>query len=136
VITQEQYFAAKPHDGVDEGNADDLLTRVNALIDQFVLEGGGSRMKCPNTGTEISGSKSGHGDGGFRLATATTGKANSSHKQAKGVDVYDPYDTFDAWLTDEKLEQHGLYREHPSTTPTWTHLTTRAPESGHRTFWP
>lgn len=143
MITPEQYFAAKPHSDVDKVNADDLLTRVNALADEYTSQGGVS-LKCPNTGTEISGSKNGHGDGGFRLQTATTGKGKSAHKEAKAVDKYDPYDGFDKWLDNyeiadggnTKLAQYGLYREHPASTPTWCHLTTRAPHSGHRTYLP
>jgi len=34
------------------------------------------------------------------------------------------------------LEALGLYMEHPDATATWTHLTTRAPHSGRRAFYP
>lgn len=144
MITLEQYFAAKPHDAEDEIMADDLLVRVNALIDEAVRAGGFTRTLCPNTGTEISGSKGGAGDGGFRMQTSTTGAPNSSHKQAKAVDVYDASDRLDEWLDQFEhgdgdntvLERHGLYREHPQSTPGWCHLSTRAPMSGRRTFHP
>ena len=143
VITPAQYFAGKPHSDVHELDADDLLTRVNALLDEYVLQGG-RRERCPNTGSEISGSKGGSGDGGFRLPTATTGRALSSHKEAKGVDKYDPQDALDKWLDkfedgkggNSKLEEYGLYREHPNSTKGWCHLQTRPPKSGHRTYWP
>lgn len=143
MITREQYFQAKPHDAIQAIAADALLDAVNGLIAEFVTKGG-SVYQCPNTGTQISGSKGGQGDGGFRLETATTGKGHSSHKEARGVDVFDPHDILDNWLTtfdkglekNAMLEKYGLYREHPGTTPTWCHLTTRAPLSGHRTFWP
>jgi hypothetical protein len=57
-------------------------------------------------------------------------------KQGRAVDVYDPDGHLDAWITDDILEDFGLYREHPDSTSTWCHLTDRAPGSGHRTFWP
>lgn len=143
MISLDNYFAGKPHSDVHRLDADDLLTRVNALLDEFVLNGG-KRSRCPNTGTEISGSKGGSGDGGFRLTTATTGKGDSSHKEAKGVDVFDPHDELDKWLDkfehgdgdNSKLREYGLYREHPSATISWCHLSTRPPHSGKRTFIP
>jgi len=119
------------------------------LVEEYYADTGRTPDIDPDTGTEISGARGGAGDGGFRLQTATTGKSNSSHKDAKGVDDYDKDDAFDKWLDqfevpmpngqpggNSKLEEYGLYREHPSTTPTWCHLTTRAPASGRRTFYP
>ena len=144
MITLETYFQAKPHDAEQEIMADDLLVRVNALIDEAVAAKAFTHAVCPNTGTEISGSKGGTGDGGFRLPTATTGSARSSHKEAKAIDVYDQKDNLDTYLhrfehgvgANTKLEEHGLYREAPASTPTWCHLTTRAPGSRKRTFNP
>lgn len=136
MITNEQYFAAKPHTPEQEAEATALLANVNSLLTEALLDGGVPEVLCPNTGTQVSGSKGGSGDGGFRLQTATTGSGRSSHKEARGVDVYDPGDKLDAWITDEILESHGLYREAPESTPGWCHLTTRAPGSGHRTFQP
>ena len=145
MITIEQYFREKPRTDEHETAAVDLLERVNALIDEAVVAGAFKRTIDPDTGTEISGSRGGAGDGGFRLPNATTGKSLSSHKEAKGVDVFDPYEQLDDWLTafehdgsggNSKLEEYGLYREAPGATPGWTHLTTRAPGSGRRTFNP
>lgn len=136
MITTEQYFAGKPHDVDEDANAQHMLESVNELIDEAVAAGAFIRKTCPNTGSEISGSKGGTGDGGFRLPTSTTGSATSSHKEAKAVDIYDPGESLDDWLTDEKLEEYALYREHPDSTPGWCHLTTRAPGSGNRTFHP
>lgn len=129
-ISLEAYFASKPHTQAQTDAAVDLLQRVNALCDYLNYE----PLRCPNTGTQISGSKAGQGDGGFRLVTATTGKEHSSHKEARGVDVYDPDEMLDAVVTDAALERFGLYREDPRDTPGWAHFTTRAPASGHRTF--
>jgi len=89
--------------------------------------------KCDvDTGTFISGSKGGSGDGGFRLTTATTGAALSSHKEASGIDIYDEGDKLDNLLDahPEILEKFNLYRETPSATRGWCHLTKRPPKSG------
>ena len=143
MLTTPQYFGHKPHGEDHEKAALDLLGRRNALRAEWMKATGKECPIDPDTGTEISGSRGGNGDGGFRLATATTGKQFSSHKEAKGVDDFDSENEFDIWLdqfeTDggnTKLEEYGLYREHPSATITWCHLTTRAPGSGKRTFYP
>ena len=144
MISAEEYFAGKPHSTEDEIAAADLLVRVNDLLAEAVRLCGFKRPTCPNTGTEISGSKGGAGDGGFRLSTSTTGSAKSSHKEARAVDVYDPGGWLDDWLDDYEigngdntmLAEHGLYREAPNATEGWCHLSTRAPHSGKRTFQP
>lgn len=152
MITVEEYFQAKPHSPEQAIAARRLLEKVNACID-WARYGGFEAPTCPNTGTQISGSKGGQGDGGFRLPTATTGGEHSSHKilyvqladgtwirddanARSGVDVYDPGDKLDRILSDADLERFGLYREHPDTTPGWCHLTDRPPHSGKRTFMP
>lgn len=143
MITAEAYFQGKPHDAEQDILADDLLARVNALLAE--AENAGIVVAIdPDTGSQISGSKGGAGDGGFRLPTATTGRPTSSHKTAQAVDVYDPAGELDGWLDDfevgvgdnVKLAEHGLYREAPNATTGWLHLTTRAPRSGKRTFQP
>lgn len=134
MITIEQYFRGKPH-SLEKGlAADDLLKRVNALL---AFAATCSAYVWPidlDTMTQISGSRGGAGDGGFRLPESTTGAAKSSHKEARAVDVFDPHDILDNWLTDAVLAEYGLYREHPKHTHGWCHLTTRAPGSGRRTF--
>lgn len=145
MITIEQYFAGKPHLTSHTEAAVTLLFNVGNLLAEYEQETGRKLSTCPNTGSQISGSKGGAGDGGFRLQTATTGSDHSSHKEAKGVDGFDPRDELDDWLTtfdtddgrhNEVLARHDLYREHPSKTPGWCHLTTRPPGSGRRTFYP
>jgi hypothetical protein len=144
VITLEQYFGAKPHTKDQELAADDLLVRVEAMKQEFYSETGAKPDIDPDTGTEISGSRYGQGDGGFRLPTSTTGRLNSSHKEATGLDNSDQDNALDEWLDTFEhgdgdnwmLDRYGLYREHPSATPTWCHLTTRKPGSGRRTFYP
>lgn len=136
MITPYQYFQGKPHTDEHEDAAADLLARVNSLEAEYTAETGDVLPDDPDTGTPISGSKGGEGDGGFRVPTASTGRALSSHKEAKGVDRYDPENRLDNWITDECLERHGLYREHPDATPGWCHLQTRRPGSGNRTYLP
>jgi hypothetical protein len=131
-ITVQEYFGSKAHTQAHEAAATDLLLRVNALCSSL----GYDPPVDPDTGTQISGSRGGNGDGGFRLMTATTGRAHSSHKEAKGVDVYDPEGTLDGAISDEVLARFGLYREAPDATATWCHMTTRPPGSGNRTFEP
>jgi len=132
VITIEQYFGGKPHDEAQSAAAADLLERVNDLLAEcpFLSE------TDPDTGTQISGSRGGSGDGGFRLPLSTTGSAKSSHKEARAVDVFDPHGELDQYIDDAMLEKHGLYREAPTATVGWCHLTTRAPHSLKRTFQP
>ena len=142
MITLEQYFGAKPYTPMHEDAARELLSRVDALVGEAVVDGAFNRPVDPDTGTEVSGSKGGAGDGGFRLPTATTGTPSSAHKQAMAVDVFDPANALDRWLDrfegasgeNSKLEEHGLYRETPNATQGWCHLTTRAPRSGRRTY--
>lgn len=143
MISLVQYFT-KPHTAEHEGAAADLLHRRNALRQEYYVATGRGPDIDPDTGNEISGSHGGDGDGGFRLPSSKTGAPNSSHKQACGVDDSDQDNAFDTWLDqfetgdggNTMLEKHGLYREAPSATPTWCHLTTRAPGSGRRTFQP
>jgi len=143
MMSSEDYFR-KPHSPEQSAAAEDLIRRSNALIDEAVTAGEFEREIDPDTGTEISGKNGGDGDGGFRTPGSRTGGKLSSHRGATGVDPFDPKDRLDNWLDkfevgdggNTKLEQYGLYREHPTATPGWTHLTTRAPGSGKRTFYP
>lgn len=135
MITVADYFGQflDHHDALDiyNQNADDLLDKINALL--YAYERDGRKVPInPNTGTQISGTSF----GGFRPQSCPQGAPDSSHKIGKGVDVYDPQGKLDAWLNDDILAAFGLYREHPDATDTWCHLTTRAPHSGHRTFFP
>lgn len=143
MITVAQYFGAKPHSAEQTAFALDLLDRVNRLTAEARTQGVSCDEIDPDTGTEISGTKGGSGDGGFRLPTATTGARMSSHKEAKGVDKYDPKGALDHWLDkfelgngqNAKLKEYGLVREHPSATNGWCHLSTR-PVGNKQTFYP
>jgi hypothetical protein len=108
-----------------------LLSKVNALLTRAELEGVSLPIN-PTTHSNVSGTQY----GGFRPQACPEGAPSSSHKVGRGVDVYDPLDSLDDWLTDELLEEFGLYREHPSATVRWCHLTDRPPYSHSRTFMP
>lgn len=136
MVTREEYLNNKWEHASSEqlANADVLLMHVNDLLARYEAATGRTVPVNPATRSNVSGSRD--GDGGFRLPDSLTGTATSSHKEGKGVDIYDPHGELDSWVTDDVLEKCGLYREHPAKTVHWLHLTTRSPASGHRTFWP
>jgi hypothetical protein len=137
MITLQDYFGDKPHPTEYNLNALTLLYRVNDLLSAYFTDTGTVPQKNPITGTQISGSKS--GDGGFRLPTSSTGTANSAHRFAQAVDIYDPGEQhLDKWIdaNPDSLIKYNLYREDPGATINWCHLGTRKPLSGKRTFKP
>lgn len=117
-------------------NAELFLEKVNRLLSAY---GRGVPIN-PVTKTGIAGKEF----GGFRPQSCKQGAPRSSHKDGRGVDIYDPREELDGWLTDDILEAYSLYREHPDATSkgyrgasdSWCHLTDRPPPSGKRTFWP
>lgn len=88
----------------------------------------------PATGSGISGQTF----GGFRPQSCAQGAPRSSHKEGLAVDRYDPHGLIDEWCLAnlDRLESCGIYIEHPSATPGWSHWTTRAPKSGNHVFYP
>lgn len=133
-ITQDDYFAGHRTDRtlkpVHRENAKALLEKVNRLLDLAFIY-----VKLPlnpKTKSRISGTD----DGGWRPYDSSEGAPGSSHKEGRGVDVYDPDGDLDEWLDDDTLSAFDLYREHPSATRGWCHLTDRAPRSGRRSFYP
>lgn len=131
-ITIEQYFRGRPHTPVQEEAAKELLGRVNGLIDAFKVATGKEIPINPHTNSLISGLT----EGGFRLPECTQGASMSSHKEAKGVDITDPKNELDAWITHKILMKFDLYREAEQYTVGWTHVQTRVPKSGCRSFLP
>lgn len=149
MITLAQYFGTKiNHPECTPSlceNAEYMLTKVNALLIHAAEQGAYLWPVDPDTGSCISGSRGGAGDGGFRLAGSKTGATNSKHKLARAVDIYDPQNALDNWLStfdseggkrNSMLEEFGLFREAPSATAGWCHLQDLAPGSGRRTFIP
>ena len=134
MITVDEYFQAYADRDIPDAHRDSaelLLQRVNPLLD-WAVENGWIPARNPITGTYVAGEK----NGGWRPQDCPIGAPNSAHKVGRAVDVADADGSLDALLTDEILEQFGLYREHPDATATWCHLTDRAPHSGRRTFMP
>jgi len=131
MITLEQYFGKFKPEHVE--NAEKLLSAVNALMSEAILDGIEFRVN-PVTKSQVSGAQY----GGFRPLDCPIGAPNSSHKQAMAVDLYDPKDEIDAWCVShlDKLEIAGIYIEHPDDTKTWSHWTIRPPKSGSRVFKP
>ena len=137
MITIEQYLGKYAIDvnwnESSKKNANQLLKQVNALIDYCASKGILIPIN-PATGSQVSGQT----DGGFRGSTSVTGATFSAHREGKAVDAYDPKEALDDYITKnpEILVKFNLYREHPSATSVWCHLTTRAPKSRRRTFFP
>lgn len=135
MITLEEYFGPwlDDKDATDErkANARTLLVAVNNLLDEAEADGVIVQIN-PATGSQVSGQTL----GGFRPQSAAQGRPHSAHKEGRAVDVYDPQNKLEAWVTNERLEAFDLYREAPESTPHWVHLTDRAPGSGKRTFNP
>lgn len=64
--------------------------------------------------------------------------AHSRHLTAQALDTHDPERLFARWCLRNlnELETIGLWMEDPRWTPTWVHLQTQPPGSGHRIFIP
>ena len=108
-----------------------MLDKVNALLEEYEANDGELKIN-PRTKTYVSGEQY----GGFRPQSCQQGAPHSAHKEGRAVDVYDPVGALDVWVTDARLEAHDLYREAPSATVGWCHLSDKAPGSGKRTFQP
>lgn len=136
-ITLEQY--AGPHSESPDFNAQrqfnavKFLEKCDAL--QAEMEADGVEFPInPKTGTNVSGTTF----GGFRPQDCPQGAPKSSHKEARGVDRYDPREAIDKWCMShqDRLSAHGIYIEHPTKTIGWSHWTDRAPPSGKQVFYP
>ena len=114
-------------------NALQLIDKVNQLYTE-AYQDGCELPSNPATGSQISGS----GNGGFRPLDSPVGAANSTHKQGRGVDTYDPQRQFASWCLahPEELLQLGLFMEDPRWTPTWVHLQDQPPGSRRTVYVP
>lgn len=117
-------------------NAVELLVAVGKL-QLMAIEDGVEFPINPATNSQVSGSQ----NGGFRPQDCPIGALHSSHKQGLAVDIYDPQGLIDAWCmmhsgVGGKLEQCGIYIEHPSATKGWSHWTIKPPGSKKRVFYP
>lgn len=78
---------------------------------------------------------------GYRTAEANKaagGAKLSNHQLGLACDFADPKGEFDKWCMSNTgvLASIGLYLEHPDSTPSWTHLQSKAPRSGRIVFKP
>jgi len=124
MITREQYMMGRdteyPTTEQLEINAAILLFRVNRLL----------RDMFPGVTNWIN--ESGYRPGRHNAKYSP----GSAHVTCEAIDLGDVKGTLKKALTPEILEKYDLYMEHPSATPTWCHLTKRAPKSGRRIFYP
>lgn len=128
IITLQQYVGPW-HDHADltpvrVDNAIETVRRANLLLAQ--LEGAGVPLYInPYTKCMISGQTL----GGFRPQAASQGAARSTHKEAQGIDLYDPQNLIDEWLDDHLDVQQdlNLWRESALHTKRWCHLQTVPP---------
>lgn len=106
-----------------EGNAIDLLDRVNALLLQF---GEDRKVNSGWRPPEVN-------------AKTVNAAPKSKHMTGHAVDLADPEGDLDDWCSEndgERLAPHGLYMEHPAATKGWCHLQSRPPKSLKRVFYP
>ena len=133
----EQYFGKwlKSKDVTIEiiDNAKRLCAAVNRLISVMELTGFEFKIN-PITGTIVGGETL----GGFRPQDCPIGAPLSAHKQGLAVDLFDPDNKIDSWLIGHQklLKDYGLYFEHPTATPRWSHWSIRKPRSGRLFFYP
>jgi len=110
-----------------EENTEDLLARVNRLLDYFLATN-------PDFVVRINS--------GYRppaINARTKGAAvNSHHMRCKAIDLADPDGILDDWAMDNlpRLEECGMWMEHPAATKGWAHFQSVAPRSGRRVFYP
>lgn len=103
-------------------NAIDTVEKVNKLLDVF-----GSQRKVTS---------------GYRPASVNAAIPNaakkSNHMLCKACDLEDVDGKLDKWCMDNlhRLDEIGLWLEHPSATKTWCHIQTVPPKSGKRVFYP
>jgi len=128
-----KYINSKDFTMERKANAIRMLVVINDAIMQMQHDNVLFQTN-PATNSQVSGQT----DGGFREQSCPIGAPNSAHKEGLAVDIYDPHEDIDNYLTEnpEFLVTHCIYREHPSKTIGWCHLTIRSPASGKSTFFP
>lgn len=122
-------------DWTDERSAQaERLIAACAKLQALMVADGVKFQINPRTGTTISGEIY----GGFRPQSCKEGAPHSAHKEGQAVDRYDPLNEIDNWIMDHQdvLVTCGIYIEHPSATPGWSHWGIRAPASGRHVFYP
>jgi hypothetical protein len=124
-ITLEEYFMGRdkefPVSERQRLNAEDVVEGANELLRHF-----GSYRKV-NSGYRDPESNKKAG-----------GSPKSKHLNCQAIDLEDRDGELSKFCLNNLplLDLLGLYMEHPSATPTWTHLQTVAPGSGKIVFYP
>lgn len=137
MITLEQYVG--PHAESPDWTAV-VIERAKQLLEActklefLALQDGVKFPINPVTKSGVSGQTL----GGFRPQDCPIGAPTSAHKAGMAVDRYDPDGLIDKWCFEhqDRLEQCGIYLEHPEATKGWSHWSTRKPASGHIVFYP
>ena len=111
-------------------NATETIRRANLLLDRYAKSCNDHDPRGCNSGWRPSA-----------LNAAVKGAAKkSNHMLGLAVDIADQGGALDKWLLTEEGQQAlieiGLWMEHPSATPGWTHVQTVPPKSGRRVFYP
>lgn len=137
MITLQEFYKGRdkqyPNDLTPEiiANAQETLKRANTLLERFFVSVPGA--------TRDRGCNSGWRPPAVNAATAKAAK-KSLHMLGKAIDIGDDDELLDRWLMTPigrtALEEIGLWMEHPSATPRWSHLQTVPPKSGKRVFYP
>ena len=105
-----------------EGNAVELLDRVNFLLKSFGEDRKvNSGWRPPSVNAKTAGAA-----------------VKSKHMLGLAVDLADPEGDLDEWCleNESELERLQLWQEHPSATKGWCHLQSVPPKSGKRVFYP
>lgn len=130
MISKDNYFRGRDKEFPDElneeilGNAARTLDLVNELLERAGR-------------TDIHAVNSGWRPQSVNDATSNAAKG-SRHLTAEAVDLPDVGRGLARWCCDnvDVLVEIGLWMEDPRWTPTWVHLQTCPPGSGHRIFIP
>lgn len=143
MISIKDYYGVKSHPAltpVVQANAQRFISKVNTFI-AYCITCQQLFLTSPATKTQISTDV-----GGWRTPDCKSGSPFSSHKEGRGIDLYDGVDgKIGKWLLEDKEAQAkakdlGLYFEHPDATKGkishWLHITDRAPPSKKLFFYP
>lgn len=137
MITLDQYAGVWKNspdwDAIRQANAAMLLAKVDDLETEMGMDGIEFPVN-PKTGSGVSGEVY----GGFRPQSCPIGAKHSNHKEGRAVDRYDPDNRIDHWCMGHqpRLRFHGIYLEHPDSTPGWSHWQSVRPASGDTVFKP
>jgi hypothetical protein len=120
-------------DAIRQANAASLLAKCSDLETEMIADGIEFPVN-PKTGTQVSGEVY----GGFRPQSCPIGASHSNHKEGRAVDRWDPDNRIDMWCMahQNRLREHGIYIEHPDSTPHWSHWQGVPPGSGNTVFRP